>query len=135
MAEKRVLVLGSNLKSKSVSSFLWHAIPDSLNPADFDAIILNFDPLQRGTDIFPDEIGPLDRMKLAPFLFKTSNELIVIGSAQGLRAWTWLSGKKSEGKRSAVAMLPTYPTIQDSSGDTVECTDDDWRWYFDNVGR
>jgi hypothetical protein len=123
---RKILVLGDEYGIDQVTSHRWPHIPDQLNVADFDTVILDFSPFAIqaiAESMDPDKIP--DYSQFARLLFSEGSEVIAvgrpffqIGSNRYLQPTWW---------------LPLSPTFLDESGDTIELQDPEYRDYFQNV--
>jgi len=78
--QRKILVLGGILSTDRVCSHRWDHIPQDLNVADFDTVILDFTPFElyeiaKNIDI--DAVPSFQQF--ARLLFSTASEIIVIG--------------------------------------------------------
>lgn len=126
MVSRRILVLGYTQYNQPFDSYRWDYIPEQLNVADYDTVILNFKPFE-----VPASAQLVDTNKIPSFaqfarlLFSRGSEIIVmgrpffqLGNNPYLRSTWW---------------LPIHPVFLDESGETIQLRDDPFAFYFDYV--
>jgi hypothetical protein len=126
MNSRRILVLGYSQSSQWFDSYSWSYIPEQLNVADYDVVILNFKPFEIQAVAQSVDIDRIPRFpQFARLLFSEGAEIVVIGrpffrlgTGPYLISTWW---------------LPITPTFLDESGETVQLRDEDFAFYFDHV--
>ena len=126
MNSRRILVLGYSQSSQWFDSYNWSYIPEQLNVADYDVVILNFKPFEIQAVAESVDINRIPRFpQFARLLFSEGAEIVVIGrpffrlgNGPYLIPTWW---------------LPITPTFLDESGETVQLRDEDFAFYFDHV--
>jgi hypothetical protein len=129
---RKILVLGSDSHGSQVTAYKWDALPADLNVADYDVVILNFEPFMKAQfvdvahrpaiqwDGFP---GPRD---FANLLFSDGSEVIVIGTIGG-------NSFLENPPRTITWWLPFYPEFTMVSGNVFTVSDTDFGFYFEHV--
>lgn len=122
---RRVLVLGSDLGIREVTSFKWWNVPDDLNVADFDVVILNLVSLEPLAErVFFDEKKLPDRDQFLELLFSEGGEVLAIGqlgkSVRGLPNTWW---------------LPYPPDYRRETGTTLCVEDESFAEYLSHVSE
>ncbi|MEH2174497.1 hypothetical protein [Nostoc sp.] len=127
--EKRILVLGSAPHTRQISSYAWDRLPESLNVADYDVVILNLEPFLDQN--FADNIN-IERFPswqhFAKLVFSQGSELIIIGQP------TIYIGKNP---RINISMWlpPLLPELVVDSGEEIRNIDPEFTYYFKYVRR
>lgn len=80
MASRRILVLGGSGFGRFIDSHRWDYIPDQLNVADYDTVILNFVPFEIRTIAESLDIDAIPSFRsFARLLFSKGSEIVVMG--------------------------------------------------------
>jgi len=128
MNSRRILVLGYSQSSQWFDSYNWSYIPEQLNVADYEVVILNFKPFEIQAVAQSVDIDRIPRFpQFARLLFSEGAEIVVIGrpffrlgNGPYLIPTWW---------------LPITPTFLDESGATIRLRDEDFAFYFAHVQR
>ena len=80
---KRILVLGSEGHGRAVQAHPWDQLPEALNVADYEVVILNFTAFEDRTfaEGFPVDRLP-DQSAMARLLFSQSSEVVSMGDPE-----------------------------------------------------
>ena len=128
MNSRRILVLGYSQSSQWFDSYSWSYIPELLNVADYDVVILNFRPFEIQAIARSVDIDRIPRFaQFARLLFSEGAEIVVIGrpffhlgDGPYLMSTWW---------------LPVTPMFLEESGETIRLRDEDFAFYFDHIRR
>lgn len=123
---RKVLVLGTSLRTKVVDSYSWDCLPTNLNVADYDLVILNLQPLE-DRDL-AGRVGRLDPLQFAQLIFNQSAELILIGDPD-----VRIGG--DSGYIYAKYLLPAWITVRKDVGNTLLDVAPRLEPYLKNVGQ
>lgn len=78
---RKILVLGQIVQLEGVESYFWSGLPQNLNVADYDTVILDFSPLIPESDFvtnFPlDQLPPTE--DFARLMFSAGSTIVAIG--------------------------------------------------------
>jgi hypothetical protein len=130
---KRYLVLGSEGHGRGVTSYRWDKVPNDLNVADYDVVVLNFSAFDEKelAEAFPrlpsDE--PMTRL-----LFSPNAEIVAIGN----RA-TLIGSQRQEARRivdrrrRADYWLPFCIDVEDDVGTQYRVDAEEWAAYFEHL--
>jgi len=120
--DKRILVLGSAPHTRQITSYAWDNLPDDLNVADYDVVILNFCPLHSSeyTENKSWQKNFPGKDQFMRLMFSES-EIIAIGVP--------MPENKSTG------WLPINPDFIFNSGEQVVEISSDFEYYFKKVRR
>lgn len=133
---KRYLVLGSEGHGRGVRSHRWNKLPDELNVADYDVVVLNFAAFE---DEHLAEGFPRGRLpsveSLTRLLFAPNSEIIAIGNP------STLIGSRPEQSRTPFYdsrvrcdyWLPFYILVEDDFGTQYRVDADEWAAYFEHL--
>ncbi|MGD2165641.1 MAG: hypothetical protein PVH50_08930 [Anaerolineae bacterium] len=124
--EQRILVLGSAPHSRFVTTYCWDSLPEDLNVADYDLVILNLVPLlKRG---FAKSINlktlPSSR-SFSRLLFSEGSEIVAIGTP-GLKIG-------DNPYRDNTWWLPITPKSVWDGGEAIRNVDPAFEFYFRHV--
>ena len=124
--QRKILVLGSSFEVGEITSVRWDHIPEALNVADYDTVILDFTPFEFDAIAKSINIDSIPRYdSFARLLFSHSSEVIVIGKPffhvgdNPFLEFDW--------------WLPITPKFLSESGDTIILVDPEYLEFFDNV--
>ncbi len=122
---KRILVLGSTPHTRLVKAYTWDKLPQDLNVADYEIIILNLVPLQdsRLTESVDSQVLINMRPQFARAFFTSESEIIAIGIpntkfGKGFHATWW---------------LPIGPEFVYDSGEIIKGVPKEFEFYFNKV--
>jgi hypothetical protein len=122
----RILVLGSTPHSQRISAYTWDQIPEDLNIADFDVVIINLVPFRdkEYATKYIDFLPPWNHF--ARLLFSDNSEIIVIGLPEiefkgGFARFMW--------------RLPIRPGYVFATGEEIREIDKDFEFYFQYVKK
>lgn len=133
-ATEKVLVLGTRTLNRAVESFGWDELPDALNVADFDVVILYLVPLTADPDLAtrvnrgslpkPDQV-------MRQMRDSDSNAMIVIGGTPNLllqREEKSRGGVSFSFLSSLFPILPRFHTKE--SGEQIRVIEENFGWYL-----
>ena len=125
----RVLILGSAGHGKLVTEYLWSEIPEDINIADYQVLIMDFTSLvdpetAMGVDV--DRLPPFSQF--AKFMFSMGSEIIVIGNKD------FRFGKPPRSEESGY-WLPRLPTFDYDQGETILLLDQSFEYYMTHVQK
>ena len=133
---RKILVLGTPVRLQGVTSYAWDALPEALNAADFDTVILDFSELpSRGPE--EDALAlRLDRLPEAGdfsrLIFSEGGRVVAIGNPTRR-----LPGESPTpfGPRRVYAdvtwWLPVQLHSREAIGDVMHVETDWWQFWFD----
>lgn len=129
---KRYLVIGSDGHGRGVRSHRWDKLPDDLNVADYDVVILNFAAFE---DKVLAEGFPVDRLPgretMARLLFAPGSEIVAIGDPSTKIGAPPLVGRPSrDSRRRADYWLPCSLGVEKNKGTSYRVLAEEWRPYF-----
>lgn len=128
-AERRILVLGSGGHSRAVTSYAWDALPEDLNVADYDTVVVDLTSLDNEE---LDEHATKDRMptasSVASQICSEEAEFLLVGAPDRFFDYR---GVNATLKR----WFPFLPKPRRASGETVDLEDESFAFYFKNVDR
>ena len=134
---KRILVLGSEGHGRAVQAHPWDQLPEKLNVADYEVVILNFTAFEDRAlaERFPVDRLP-DQSAMARLLFSQSSEVVSIGDPRTLigpppDARPILFDRRQR----ADYWLPFALPVEDNIGESYSVASDDWRPFFDQFSR
>jgi len=122
----KILILGSNPPTRMVTSYRWESIPSTLNVADFDTVILNFEPFrfpEIARSINIDAVPSFEHF--ARLIFSPASQIIAIGNP--------FFRLGSNPYLDSTWWLPLRPRFLDETGDTVELKSPEHSSYFEHV--
>lgn len=124
---QRILVLGAELHTHSVTSYAWNDLPERLNVTDYDVVILNLTTFldQQNLGITPERLPSWQQ--LARLLFSQNTEIICIG-IPGIEASNSLY-------QSTTWWLPVTPDFEFTTGEAIEAIKPEFSYYFQHVRR
>ena len=117
----RVLVIGSTGHSPEVTCLTWSDLGPTLDPIDFEAVVVNLASLPRDSTLLRPERFASPRFAK---LVESDGVLVVILPPD-------LAGRKG----SAMGWLPFRMEVRPGGGDTMEALDPAFRSYTDLVRR
>jgi hypothetical protein len=131
---KKFLVLGSEGHARGVTAYRWDKVPEGINVADYDVVIVNF-------AAFDDkELAagyPLHRLPtreaFARLIFAPKSEIVAIGRPDRLigrrvdGSGPWDPRKRSD------YFMPCWLGIEDDRGDSYRVLAEEWQPYFDHL--
>jgi len=133
----RYLVLGSEEHGRRVTSHRWDRMPDDINVADYDVVVLNFAAFE---DKELAEGFPTDRLpsvqSMTRLLFSPDAEIIAIGNPSTLiGAPQEQTVRRSffDPRRRSDYWLPFYLDVQDDSGTSYRLDAEEWAAYFEHL--
>ncbi|MDX2212204.1 MAG: hypothetical protein SFY66_02835 [Oculatellaceae cyanobacterium bins.114] len=124
---KRVLVLGSAVRTPAITAYTWGELPANINVADYDLVILNlvsFLSEQADVGIRPERLPSWQQ--LARLLFSPGSEVVCIGMPG-------LEGNSLY--QSMMWWLPVTPEFVLESGETIRDVKPEFAGYFEQVRR
>jgi hypothetical protein len=134
---RRYLVLGSDRHGYGVRSHRWDKLPNDLNVADYDVVVLNFaafddEHLARG---FPQERLP-DVESMARLVFSGA-EVIAIGNPSTLIGSLPENPltRAIETRDRCDYWLPVEISVEDNSGTQYDVDAKEWAGYFEQLSR
>lgn len=124
---KRILVLGSTPHTRLVTAYAWDRLPQDLNIADYDVVILNLVPfLDKEFARRITQSALIPWMQYARLLFSRS-EIIVVGQP-------WAKSEDNS-EQSFMHWLPVIPQITPDSGEEIREISPEFDYYFQYVKR
>ncbi len=124
---KKILVIGHDLCLRRITSFSWDSLPKNLNIADFNAVIIDFSPLQRDKVGHP-ELNKVFTKNRWNLMFNTRAEVVLVGVAANMRM------SKGEGiygqYKELTSWLPASLKYTSASGDTIRNVREGYSFYF-----
>jgi hypothetical protein len=136
---RRILVLGSRGHSRQVRAYAWDGLPEQLNVADFDVVILNLAAFADDPELAAGM--PRDRLPardaFTRLIFSSGSEVIAVGDPRTLIGPPAPAGSPSwhDPRARADYFLPGYLDVEDSSGEAFSVETTEWREYFDQLSR
>lgn len=125
-ANKRILVLGSAPHTRLVTAYTWDNLPEYLNVADYDVVILNLEPFLNQEFARAINLDTLPSVQqFARLLFSQGSEVIVIGFPAiqlGSNPYT-----------SVTWWLPIIPKFIYDSGEEIRDIQPEFAYYFRQV--
>lgn len=135
-ATKRILVLGSSGHGRAVQAYQWDQLPQALNVADHEVVILNFAAFEDRAvaEDFPIDRLP-DRRSMTRLLFSPGSELVAIGDPRTLIGPPpdHLDPRLFDSRKRADYWLPFRLQVEDNSGQSYSVTSDDWQPFFNHL--
>ncbi len=135
----RVLVLGSSERWRGVRTHSWNAIPDGLNVADYEVVILNFVELEDEgvrTNVRVDSVPSAE--SFARLMFSSGSTVVAVGSPLvefgSEQPVPFGSGVRFFGM-SATWWLPVELRVEQIGGEAIEVDSDHWRFWFRHLNR
>ncbi|MTJ15282.1 hypothetical protein FJR11_22500 [Anabaena sp. UHCC 0187] len=123
---RKILILGSTQHSRLVTAYNWHELPDTLNIADYDILILNVIPLMDKAYLETINLDFLPSSKqFGNLLFGSKSEIIIIG----------LSGKNIKGVNLINSWIPIIHTLNNEISETVEVVNQVFTYYFEKIDK
>ncbi len=126
---KKILIIGHKLKIKGINSFSWYDIPDDLNLADYDNVLIDFSVIEKYP--FP-EVENITDKNIWNLIFNKNSELIFIGTPELIQT----HGKKNSpygSFYSPLGLLPFEPEWTKEKGNKINVVDDKYLFYFNFV--
>lgn len=130
---RRLLVLGSDGHGRGVTAYPWDKLPDGLNVADHDVVVLNFAAFDDRTLAhgFPKERLPSEE-SLARLVFSPNSEIIAIGDPSTLiGAPPDAEDRFFDSRRRADYWLPCWLGVEEDQGTSYTVNDEEWQPYFE----
>jgi hypothetical protein len=134
LGNNKILVVGVPINSKGVISYLWEKLPEDLNFADFNIVIMDMTRFEDRNfiDVLPN-YNLIKKSNFENFLFFKKNELIVIG-------YPFCYTKPAEVGSGRMVFefadqFPYYPPFIDACGDGIEKVNKEFEFYFKNVKK
>jgi hypothetical protein len=132
---KRILVLGSGGHGRGVTAYPWDKLPEDLNVADYDVVVLNFAAFEDRAlaEGYPKERLP-SRETLARLIFAPKSEIIAIGDPS-IRIGAPPSPEGPvpflDTRKRADYWLPCYLHVEENQGTSYQVVAEEWQPYFD----
>lgn len=124
----KILILGSYSHGKHVTEYSWNAIPETLNIADYQILIMDFTVLNNPEFLESVTIkNNMSEYQFGKFLFSPNSEVVVIGPGKFLFPYIGSRGRPS------TYWLPKAPAFDYDSGNTVNIVDTSFEYYLKNV--
>lgn len=132
-SEKRILVIGHSLKSRSLKSFTWEELPKDCNIADYDVVIIDFTTFDEKTCRIKHKDHPIKDDYLYDFLSNPENEMLLIGEPYHIENIDGNSG------RTYIIdfkyLFPVFPSLTEAQGEEIRDIDKEYSYYFSQVKR
>jgi hypothetical protein len=128
----RVLVLGSEGHGRNVRAFFWMSVPETLNVADYDVVILNFGRVSTSSEHLPSA------EQFARLLFSENSAVIAFGDPmQSFVRMEPMYGRMEpvERYRPVTWWLPVELPAKLEGGEAIRNVDSEWTFWFDNVRK
>ncbi|ACK69826.1 hypothetical protein PCC7424_1382 [Gloeothece citriformis PCC 7424] len=134
--DKRILVLGSDLSTKLVTSYPWDKLPEGLNVADYDVVIVNF------IDLYEPEYSNLVELDKLParsdfyhLLFSNNSEIIFLGYPVTINQKKMSSNNYSYYYATFYweKWLPLMPKFILNKGESIKIIQPNFDYYFKNI--
>jgi hypothetical protein len=128
---RRILVLGSAQHTHLVTAYTWDNLPEALDVADYEVVILNFVPLELDNVEFASSIKTQTLPswhKFARLLFSEGSEVVAIGMLRDRAIGTQYPLPYNW-------WLPTMPDVEFSPGDEIQRISPEFEFYFKYVKR
>lgn len=136
---RRILVLGSPPRWRGVRAHSWRAIPDGLNVADYDVVILNFVEFEdegARTNVDPKRVP--SAASFARLLFSSGSTVVAIGSPfvkfGSEQPMPFGSGTRLF-ELPATWWLPVELPVVEAGGEAIDVLSDSWRFWFRHLDR
>jgi hypothetical protein len=128
---KRILVLGSVGHSRRVTAHVWDNLPNDLNVADYDVVILNLMAYSSDNELASRVISNTlpGASQFSRLLFSYGSEVVTIGSPSTIVA------RAEYDIHEATWWLPIETPVHEEQGDQIRITDSSFAYYFDNLDR
>jgi hypothetical protein len=124
----RILVLGSSPHTRLVTAYAWDRLPDHLNVADYDVVILNLVPLMDKALRSSIAVAKLPRwQQFARLIFSKGSEVLAIG-VPGITLG-------SNPIMPAEWWVPILPQFIWEAGTEIRGVDPAFEFYFQHVRR
>jgi hypothetical protein len=135
MRPRRYLVLGSAGHGRGVRAHRWDKLPNDLNVADYDVVVLNFAAFEdkQLAEGFPREQLPSTE-SMTRLVFSPNAEIIAIGDPS-----TLIGARGDESMRfydprvRADYWLPFHLGVEEDSGTQYSVDAQEWATYFEHV--
>ncbi len=124
---QRILVLGSSPHTRSITSYNWDNLPNDLNVADYDVVILNLVPLLNKEFAQNLKLETLPSIEqFARLLFSYGSEIIVIGFPDIILG-------KNPYQNIKYWLPPAIPKFTYEQGEKICEIDPEFDYYFNYV--
>jgi hypothetical protein len=136
--DRRILVLGSEGHGREVHAWGWRALPENLNVADYDTVVLNFIPLeddQTRTNVDLRRVPETEQF--ARLIFSQGSTVLAIGRL-GIQFGQSGSDARFPGSwtyKTTEWWLPVDVAIKNEGGEAIRSVADGWESWFDHVAR
>ena len=131
---KEILVLGHDIDAANVESYTWSDVPNGINPADYDLVVVDFVIAQQEllahtleAIVVPEALGFLN-------LLKSNKLLVYIGLIDGFAE----NARRPQGGRkgySAASILPACPSVVRQESKSFSLVDDRYMSYFAHIDK
>jgi len=129
-SEKRILVIGHTLKSRSLKSFKWKEFPKDYNIADYDVVIIDFTTIDE-PPYHKDH--PIESDYLINFLSNPENEMLLIGKPYHFKF------KVLDSNSTYIIdfenLFPFFPAFIEAQGEEIRDVVKEYSYYFSKVKR
>jgi hypothetical protein len=124
----KILILGSRGHGQNLEEYLWNDIPDTLNVADYQTIIMDYTILNL-PDVAKTAVlhNNLRDYQFAKFLFSPNSEIVIIGSPKF--SFPFMQNQSWP----ATYWLPKYPLFDYETGDSINLIDPSFEYYMNHV--
>ncbi len=126
---RKILIIGHKLKKKGINSFNWYEIPDDLNLADYDVVLIDFSVIDK--DPFP-EVGNIEFKNHWNLIFNCDAKVLIIGTPKSIHM-KGESGSPYGSFFSPLYLLPCTPEWTDIKGNKIKEIDNKYQFYFKHV--
>jgi len=132
-------VLGTSDHGRNVQAYEWENLPQGLNVADFDVVVLNFMTLQATSRLGPDEhAGALANVPPAEDfarLIFSDGRVVAIGDPKLVFLHRYGHPVEMVARAAATWWLPFTIQVLTASGEAMETVSPEWQFWFDHVHR
>lgn len=130
-------MLGTSGHGRTVHGFEWKDVPEGLNVADYDSVVLNFMRLEdTATALAVDPSVMPNATQFARLIFSPGNRVVAIGDPQlTFGGYRDFQGDLQPSYVAATWWLPLRFRVVRSSGVAIQAVDDRWAFWFDHVKR
>jgi hypothetical protein len=135
---RRILVLGATGLPVGVTAYSWDALPDNLNVADWDVVLLDLCPFEEDEALRNGlQVARLPSRSDFGRLIFSDSEVVSIGSlGTGLGDGSpLLSSPRGPHPYRADWWLPVVFARTSRTGTAIRAESPEWKWYFSLVGE
>jgi hypothetical protein len=137
--QSRTLILGSENHGRHVRAYPWAGLPEALNVADFDVVILNFASFQ---DESIRTNVPLKRLpsteQFARLIFSEGSRVFAIGDPTvefGEQQSVFGGGRSAWSFQRGTWWLPIELPVKVDAGEVIQDVSPSWQFWFDHIRR